>query len=211
SFPGHTEYLANAFGLEEHLMFMIGNQMRVGLVTGHLPLRSVPDALSTDRIMRKLELMNQSLVRDFGIEKPRIAVLGVNPHAGDDGLLGSEEKEIILPAVTRAFEKGMAVFGPYPPDGFFGSLAFQKFDGILAMYHDQGLIPFKLHSFHEGVNYTAGLPVVRTSPAHGTGYDIAGKDQASSDSMREAIYLAYDIFHHRTLHDELKANALDKR
>ncbi|MBE0641766.1 MAG: 4-hydroxythreonine-4-phosphate dehydrogenase PdxA, partial [Bacteroidales bacterium] len=170
----------------------------------------VPQAITQDKILRKLELMQQSLIRDFGIERPRIAVLGLNPHAGDNGLLGKEEEEVILPSVKTAMDEGIFAFGPYPADGFFGALAFQQFDAVLAMYHDQGLIPFKLHSFHEGVNFTAGLPIIRTSPAHGTGFDIAGKDRANPDSMREAIYLAYDIYQHRTSYDELKANSMNK-
>ena len=210
-FKGHTEYLAAACNVNDHLMFMVGQQIRLGVVTGHIPLREVPDALSSDLIVSKLELMHQSLVRDFGFDRPRIAVLGLNPHAGDHGLLGMEEQTIIQPAVEAANEKGILAFGPYAADGFFGSLSFQQFDGVLAMYHDQGLIPFKMNAFHDGVNFTAGLPIIRTSPVHGTGYDIAGKDKASPDSMREAIYLAFDIFHNRSSYDELKANALDNR
>jgi 4-hydroxythreonine-4-phosphate dehydrogenase len=207
-FSGHTEYLADKFGVSDFLMLMVSNQTRIGIVTGHIPLSEVPKVVTEDLILRKLKIMNESLKKDFGIRKPRIAVLGMNPHAGDEGLLGTEEKTIILPAIEKAFASGILTFGPFPADGFFGSNNYTKFDGILAMYHDQGLIPFKTISFESGVNFTAGLPVVRTSPAHGTAYDIAGKDLASPDSLRAAMYLACDIFNNRMMYDELNANPL---
>ena len=152
--------------------------------------------------------MHQSLKRDFGIRKPRIAVLGLNPHSGDSGLIGTEELEIITPAIKTAFDQNILVYGPYPADGFFGVAKFKNFDGVLAMYHDQGLVPFKSLSFDSGVNFTAGLPIVRTSPDHGTGYDIAGKNVASEDSFRTAIYLACDIFNNRITYDEVNSNPL---
>jgi len=207
-FPGHTEYLADKFGVSDFLMLMISDQTRIGVVTGHIPLSEVPKVITEELILNKLKIMNESLLKDFGIRKPRIAVLGMNPHAGDDGLIGIEEKTIIVPAIEKAFSSGILAFGPFPADGFFGSNNFTKFDGILAMYHDQGLIPFKTISFESGVNFTAGLPFVRTSPAHGTAYDIAGKDMASPDSLRAAMYLACDIFNNRMMHDELNANPL---
>lgn len=210
-FSGHTEYLAKKSGAEDHLMLMVGQQMKIGMVTGHLPLSEVASHISQDLVLAKLKVMNHSLVRDFGVSKPRIAVLGLNPHAGDDGLLGKEEKEIIQPAVQKANEDGMLTFGPYPADGFFGSMAYRSFDAVLAMYHDQGLIPFKIMAFEDGVNYTAGLPVIRTSPSHGTGFDIAGKDQASPDSMRHAVYLAKEIFKNRDTYDTLKSGAIGEQ
>jgi 4-hydroxythreonine-4-phosphate dehydrogenase len=207
-FPGHTEYLAQKFKAENYLMLMVSEGIRIGVITGHVPLNKVSGELSEDLIIRKIKILNQSLMRDFGIIKPRIAILSLNPHAGDEGLLGNEEITIIKPAIEKAYDQNILVFGPFPADGFFGSSKMQHFDGILAMYHDQGMIPFKLVSFENGVNFTAGLPFVRTSPAHGTAYDIAGKDEASPEAFRNAVYLACDIFNNRMAYDELKANSL---
>lgn len=208
SFHGHTEYLADVFNAPDHLMFLVSDDLRVAVVSGHIPVKDVAAGLTQDKIIMKLKLMYQSLKRDFKIRKPKIAVLGLNPHAGDDGLLGQEEKEIIIPAIQKCFDEGMFVYGPYSPDGFFGSAAYKKFDAVLAMYHDQGLIPFKTISFSSGVNYTAGLPIIRTSPDHGTAYDIAGKGIAKEDSFREAIYTAIDILANREEYDEITANPL---
>ena len=207
-FSGHTEYLAQQFEAKEHLMFMVNGNLRVGLVTGHIPLNEVSKSISPEKIIAKLKLMKQSLLQDFGITKPRIALLSSNPHAGDNGLLGTEEKDIITPTVKQAIEAGMLVFGPYPADGFFGSGNWKNFDAVLAMYHDQGLIPFKALSFDSGVNFTAGLSVVRTSPDHGTAYDLAGKNKASENSFREAVYLACDIFRQRQEYKEISTNPL---
>lgn len=207
-FPGHTEYLADKFNSEDFLMLMVSNNVRIGVVTGHIPLMEVSSHLSKELILQKLKILDRSLQRDFSIPKPKIALLGLNPHAGDDGLLGKEEDEIIIPAVEEAFNEGIHAYGPYAADGFFGCSAFTKFDGILAMYHDQGMIPFKALSFESGVNFTAGLPIVRTSPAHGTAYEIAGKNEASPESMRSAIYLASDIYRNRLRFDELNKNPL---
>lgn len=192
-FIGHTEHLAKAFGVSKSLMFMVAEDMRVGLVTAHVPLKDVTSLITQENIREKINLMMASLSNDFGIIKPKIAVLGLNPHAGEDGLLGKEEEEIIQPVVREFKEKGALVFGPYPSDGFFGLMHHKKFDGVLAMYHDQGLIPFKTLSFDTGVNFTAGLPIVRTSPDHGTAYNIAGKNQADEGSMRAALFQAYEI------------------
>jgi len=207
-FPGHTEYLARVFNACCPLMLMVADNLRIGTITGHLPLRKVAETISEDLIINKIKVTEQSLIQDFRIAKPRIAVLSLNPHAGDQGLLGDEDEKIVAPAIQKAFEEGYLVFGPYPADGFFGSGEFQKFDAILAMYHDQGLTPFKLLAEGRGVNFTAGLPVVRTSPAHGTAYEIAGKDQASSLSMREAIFLGIDIYFNRLQYSEMTANPL---
>lgn len=207
-FPGHTEFLAQQFNAPDHLMMLVSDKLRVATVTGHVPLKNIASELTAEKIVSKIKLMNQSLKRDFGIRKPRIAVLGLNPHSGDSGLIGNEEQEIIGPAIKQAFDSGILVYGPYGADGFFGSAKFKSFDGILAMYHDQGLIPFKALAFESGVNFTAGLPIVRTSPDHGTGYDIAGKGIASEDSLRAAIYLACDIYHNRLTYDEVTANPL---
>lgn len=207
-FPGHTEYFARQFEVSDYLMLMVGGTLRIGVVTGHIPLKEVPDRLTTDLIMEKIRVMDRSLVKDFAIRRPKIAVLGLNPHAGDEGLIGSEDKDIILPAIRQAKEESILAFGPYPADGFFASEQLNKFDGILAMYHDQGLIPFKAIAFNKGVNFTAGLPIVRTSPAHGTAYEIAGKDMASPESFREAVYLAAEIFRNRTEYEQLTANPL---
>lgn len=192
-FVGHTEYLTAAFESNSSMMFMVTDSMKVGLVTGHIPLRNVAEGITAERIQEKLEIMLKSLVSDFGINKPKIAVLGLNPHAGEDGLLGREEEEIISPVIKEFKDKGELVFGPYPSDGFFGMMYQNKFDGVLAMYHDQGLIPFKAMAFSSGVNFTAGLPVIRTSPDHGTAYNISGKNIADEGSMRSALFQAYDI------------------
>ena len=207
-FPGHTEYLAKEFGAKEVLMLMVSNSLRIGVITGHIPLSEVSNKLSKELILTKIRLLNNSLIKDFSIRKPRIALLGVNPHAGDSGFLGTEEQNFIIPAVQEAFGNGILAFGPYSADGFFGSGEFSKFDGILAMYHDQGLLPFKTLAFDSGVNFTAGLPIVRTSPSHGTAFDIAGLNNAQADSFREAIYLGYEIFRNRTMNIQLKENAL---
>ena len=202
-YTGHTEYLQDAFGVKDITMFMVSPQLRVGVVTGHIPLKDVPTALTRESILAKLRLMNESLERDFAIRRPKIAVLGLNPHCGDGGLLGNEEQNIILPAVQQAQAEGILAFGPYSPDGFFGLGNYGRFDATLAMYHDQGLAPFKALAFSEGVNFTAGLPVVRTSPDHGTAYDMAGRDEADPRSMMHAIYTAIDIFNHRLEYDQL--------
>ncbi len=207
-FPGHSEYLSEKAGGKEHLMLMVCDKLRVGVITGHIPLKEVPNAVTTELILKKTELLHQSLVKDFAIRKPKIALLGLNPHAGDQGVIGLEDEQVITPAVEQAWNKGMLVYGPYSADGFFGSNNYLKFDGILAMYHDQGMIPFKTLSFDKGINFTAGLPFIRTSPAHGTAYDIAGKNEASHSSFREAVYLAIDIFHNRREYDELHSKPL---
>lgn len=192
-FPGHTEFLASTFEVEEHLMLMVANNVRIGVATGHIPLKDVPESLSADKIKGKVKVMIKSLKREFGISKPRIAVLGLNPHAGENGLLGKEEEEILQPVIEELKNSGQLVFGPFPADGFFGTMEFKKFDGVLAMYHDQGLTPFKYMAFEDGVNFTAGLPAIRTSPDHGTAYNIAGKNVANESSMRAALYLAADM------------------
>jgi 4-hydroxythreonine-4-phosphate dehydrogenase len=207
-FPGHTEYLADKFGATDYLMLMVSNSLRIGVITGHIPLREVFNQLTEELILKKVKILNQSLIQDFGIRNPRIALLGLNPHASDEGLLGQEESTIIKPAIEKANEQGMRVFGPFPADGFFGSSTFSQFDGILAMYHDQGMLPFKSLAFESGVNFTAGLPIIRTSPAHGTAYEIAGKDVASPDSFRAALYLACDIFNNRREYKIMTENPL---
>lgn len=207
-FKGHTDYLKSKAGVEEVLMFMISESMRIGMATDHVPLRKVSEMITKELLLRKIRLMNQSLMLDFGIRKPRIGVLGLNPHAGDNSLLGTEEAEIILPAIQQANNEGILALGPFPADGFFGAGSFVKFDGILAMYHDQGLTPFKALSFDSGVNFTAGLPFVRTSPVHGTAFAIAGKGEASENSFRQAIYLACDIFRNRQTYAEITKNPL---
>ena len=207
-YTGHTEYLEKQFGVDEVAMIMVSEQLKVGVVTGHISLKEVPSKITTEKILAKLRLMRQSLQRDFGVDAPKIAVLGLNPHCGDGGLLGDEEQQIILPAVKAANDEGIMAFGPYSPDGFFGLGNYQKFDAVLAMYHDQGLTPFKALAFEEGVNYTAGLPIVRTSPDHGTAYEMAGRDMADPRSMKSAIYAAIDIYNHRADYDELVANRM---
>lgn len=203
---GHTEFLEEKFG-GESLMMLCSGALRVALVCNHVSIADIPAQITEERILAKLTLLNESLKRDFGIEKPRIAVLALNPHAGDAGLLGKEEQEIILPTIAKANEQGIWAFGPYAADGFFGTGHFGHFDAVLAMYHDQGLIPFKTLDM-SGVNYTAGLSIVRTSPDHGTGYDIAGKNCADPASMRHALYMAVDVLRARTEYDELRANPL---
>ena len=203
SFPGHTEYLQERSGSNDVLMFLISETLRVGVVTGHIPVLEVPTAITKEKIVKKIQLINESLKKDFWIEKPKIAILGLNPHASDNGLLGKEEAEIISPAIQEAFDKGIICFGPYPADGFFGNGTYKKFDAVLAMYHDQGLIPFKTIAFDTGVNYTAGLKFVRTSPDHGTGYDIAGKNLADPTSFMEAVFAAVHIVEHRREQENL--------
>lgn len=192
-FPGHTEYLQTEAGAEESLMFMLGESTKIGVVTNHIPVGEITKELTAEKILKKISLMNKSLKEDFGINRPKIAVLGLNPHAGDNGLLGKEEEKVISPAIQQAKTIDILAFGPFPADGFFGNASYSHFDAVLAMYHDQGLIPAKIYSFGFGVNFTAGLPFVRTSPDHGTAYSIAGQNKASGDSLRSAIYKALDI------------------
>ena len=207
-YAGHTGYLIETFGAKDGLMFMCSDNLRVGVVTMHIPLKEVSSSINKEIIMSKLRLMDQSLRRDFCIEKPKIAVLGLNPHAGDKGLLGSEETDIIIPAIKEANAEGIDTFGPFPPDGFFAATLQAKYDAVLTMYHDQGLIPFKTLSFDTGVNYTAGLPVIRTSPDHGTAFDIAGQNKANPRSMLSAIFLAIDIYRSRERYQEIHSNPL---
>lgn len=210
-FPGHTEYLQEATGAESSLMILFNEDVRVALVTTHLPVSQISTAITADTIVAKLRDFNRSLKADFSIVQPRIAVLALNPHAGDGGLLGSEETNVISPAIAKANEERILCFGPYSADGFFGAGLYKKFDGVLAMYHDQGLAPFKTIAMDSGVNFTACLPIVRTSPDHGTGADIAGQGIASEDSMRHAIYAAIDIFRNRQRHQERTANPLRRQ
>lgn len=211
NFAGHTEYLANRIGEgNEPLMVLANDVMRVALVTTHLPISEVAAAITKENVAKKIRQLNKSLQHDFLISAPRIAVLGLNPHNGDDGVMGHEEKEAIAPAVQEAVEQGIQCFGPYPADGFFGAGMFSHFDAVLAMYHDQGLAPFKALSMDNGVNITAGLPYVRTSPDHGTAFDIAGCNKASEASFRQAIYTAIDIHRNRKADDEARKNPLPK-
>ncbi|MCF8253326.1 MAG: 4-hydroxythreonine-4-phosphate dehydrogenase PdxA [Bacteroidia bacterium] len=208
NFKGHTEYLAIQSN-SAHLMVLCSEDLKIALATGHVPVKDVSAALSEELIQKKVKLLSESLKKDFGIVKPRIAVLALNPHAGENGLLGSEETDIIIPAIEKMRNEGqLTILGPYPADGFFGSNQYQKFDGILAMYHDQGLVPFKYSSFDSGVNYTAGLPFVRTSPDHGTAYSLAGKNEASEQSMRNALFMAIDIWNQRKNFDSINENPL---
>ncbi len=192
-YPGHTEYLREVSGVEESLMFLVSESMRVGLITNHVPIKDVADNINQSAILKKVHLMHQSLQQDFGLSNPKIAILGLNPHAGDNGLIGEEELSIIVPAIEKLMSEGIIAIGPYSADGFFGMGMYSKYDGVMAMYHDQGLLPFKMISFDQGVNFTAGLPFVRTSPDHGTAYDIAGKDKANPESLRNAIFMATEI------------------
>lgn len=210
-FPGHTEFLQQQFGIRDVTMLMTSHRLKIGVVTGHVPLKDVPSMISEEKILSKLRLMTTSLKRDFCIDKPRIAVLSLNPHSGDGGLLGTEEQEIIIPAIAKAKDEGILAFGPFSPDGFFGLSHYEKFDATLAMYHDQGLAPFKALSFEDGVNFTAGLPIVRTSPDHGTAYNMAGRDEADPQSMRSAIFTAIDIFNSREAYEELESGRMEER
>lgn len=210
-YAGHTEYLNKSFGDKESLMMMVSDDLKVGLVTNHLPISKVASAVTKDLVMKKAQIFANSLTKDFGIEKPTIAILGLNPHAGDEGKIGNEDKDIIRPAIIELKKKGLVAMGPYPADGFFGAGHFKKVDGILAIYHDQGLVPFKALTFGRGVNYTAGLSIVRTSPDHGTAYDIAGMNQADPSSMRNAIFLALDIIRSRKAYKDMHANSLNKK
>lgn len=199
-FPGHTEYLAKEMGTDNHLMMMVSDTMKVALVNAHIPLKDVAANITKENLEKKIKLLVKSLKMDFGIEKPTIAVLGLNPHASDNGLIGMEEEEIIRPVIISAKKSGDLIMGPYPADGFFGAGMYKKMDAILAMYHDQGLIPFKALTFSKGVNYSAGLPHIRTSPDHGTAYDLAGKNEADPGSFRSALYRAIDIYRNRQMY-----------
>lgn len=210
-YPGHTEYLAKTFDTKDTLMFMISENIKVGLVSGHVPIRDVADKVKKQAIDAKLKVLHDSLKVDFGIEKPMIGVLGLNPHAGDGGKIGVEDEEEVKPAIIEAKKKGILAFGPYAADGFFGSSNYAKMDGILAMYHDQGLVPFKTISFGSGVNFTAGLPLVRTSPDHGTAYDIAGKNEADPHSFMHAVYAAIDITRNRKEYKKFGENSIKKK
>ncbi len=210
-FKGHTEYLAEKFHTNDFMMMMVSDKIRIGFVTGHAAIKDVAKDITTENVLRKLIIMNNSLIKDFGVRRPKIAVLGLNPHAGDRGVIGGEEESVIAPAVKKAAEENILAFGPYPADGFFAATSFKDFDGILAMYHDQGMIAFKLLAFDSGVNFTAGLPYVRTSPAHGTAYEIAGKNEANPESFRHAVYMAIDIWNQRKEFEELNANPLRVR
>lgn len=199
NFPGHTEFLAESFGVDDVLMFMVSDELKIGVVTGHVPVNKVSENITVEKILQKLRLINSSLSVDFVIRKPRIAVLGLNPHSGDNGVIGDEEQKVIIPALGEAEKEGITCFGPYPADGFFAAGLYKNFDAVLAMYHDQGLIPFKVIAGAKGVNFTAGLPIVRTSPDHGTAYDIAGKNIADETSFREALYTAVQVWKNRQL------------
>ncbi|MFD2144641.1 4-hydroxythreonine-4-phosphate dehydrogenase PdxA [Mucilaginibacter antarcticus] len=208
NFPGHTEYLQDRAGAADSLMFLVSDSLKVGVVTGHIPVSKVSENISTEKILAKIKLMNTSLREDFWIRRPKIAVLGLNPHASDNGLIGDEEQNIIIPAIEEARANDILAFGPYAADGFFANATYMQFDAVLAMYHDQGLIPFKQIAFESGVNFTAGLKFVRTSPDHGTAFDIAGKNMASEISFREAIFTALHIAKHRIEGAELNENPL---
>jgi len=206
-FPGHTEYLeSNLEG--ESLMILMANKLRIGLITGHIPVSQVSEAITPGIIKKKVEILHRTLVQDFAISKPKIAILGLNPHCGDHGVIGNEDDEIVRPTIANIQEKGMLVYGPYAADSFFGSENYKNFDAILAMYHDQGLAPFKTLSFGEGVNYTAGLNKIRTSPDHGTAYELAGKKLANISSFKEAVFSAIQIFRTREEYKSLTENIL---
>ena len=209
-YPGHTEYLTDFFKVSQSMMLMVNDSLRVGLVTNHLPIKDVASSISKELIERKIQILNDTLKIDFGIARPKIGVLALNPHAGDEGVIGSEEQEIIIPAVKDSKRKKILVFGPYSADGFFGSREWKKFDAILAMYHDQGLIPFKSLSFGSGVNCTGGLPVIRTSPDHGTAHDIAGQNIADPSSFRKAMFVAVDMVRHRRAYQEMSKDPVKK-
>ncbi len=208
SFPGHTDYLREKFEAEDVLMFLISGDLRVGVVVGHVAVKDIPNLITKESVLKKINIINDTLKQDFGIRKPKIAVLGLNPHAGDNGLIGKEEIEYITPAIDEARNNGIMALGPFPADGLFGSGDYKHYDAILAMYHDQGLAPFKALSFDSGVNYTAGMSVIRTSPAHGTAYGIAGQNKASAESFRNALYMAIDTFRKRKEYKNLIKNSL---
>ena len=211
-FPGHTEYIEERVGdNKKALMILMKDDFRVALVTGHIPVKDISTTITKELIKEKISIFHRSLKQDFRVDNPRIAVFALNPHAGDNGLIGTEESEVIIPAIQEMVAKGIQCFGPYPADGFMGSGNFCHFDGILAMYHDQGLAPFKAVAMDEGVNFTAGLPIVRTSPAHGTAYDIAGQGIASESSFRQAIYTAIDVYRSREVEREIHARPLRKQ
>lgn len=209
-YTGHTPYLKEAFGAKEVVMLMTAENMRVALLSEHVPLAQAAGQVTLENIMSKLSTLNESLIRDFGVEKPKIAVLGLNPHAGDQGLIGKEEQEVIIPAISQAKNNGILCFGPYSADGFFARSYHLRFDAVLAMYHDQGLIPFKSLSVGNGVNYSAGLPVIRTSPDHGTAFDIAGRKIADESSFRQAVFTCVDIIRQRYYYEEYTKNPLRK-
>ncbi|SEQ86330.1 4-hydroxythreonine-4-phosphate dehydrogenase PdxA [Neolewinella agarilytica] len=210
-YPGHTEMLTEKLDANESLMFLVTDELRVGIVTNHIPVSEVAKAVTKQRIIDKLKIMDKSLRADFGLARPVIAVLSLNPHGGDDGRIGDEDIKIVRPAVEKAKEMGILAMGPFPADGFFGAGKQNQFDAVLAMYHDQGLIPFKALSFGKGVNFTAGLPAIRTSPDHGTAYDLVGKDEANPDSFIAALFVARDAFLNRERHTEDTANPLTSR
>jgi len=207
-FTGHTEYLAKSFNIKDYLMIMCSPAMKIGLATTHVPLSKVSELINQEMLTKKIYLFYQTLIQDFSISKPKLAVLALNPHAGENGLFGNEEKDIIYPVINKMQNEGLSVFGPFSADGFFGALKYKEFDGIMAMYHDQGLIPFKTVSFDEGVNFTAGLPIVRTSPAHGTAFEIAGQNIASEKSFLNAIFLALEIYKNRKKYQDNYATPL---
>ncbi len=207
-FPGHTEYLEAKIDSGKSLMLLVSEKLRIGVVTGHIPLAKVSENITEEKIIDKLNILNKSLIQDFGIRKPKLAVLSLNPHVGDEGLIGSEENEVIIPAIEKARKSGIMALGPYPADGFFGSNDFSKFDAILAMYHDQGLTAFKALSFESGVNFTAGLSKIRTSPVHGTAYAIAGTNTASPESFQKALYMAIDVYNNRAQFEELSKDPM---
>lgn len=202
--PGHTEYLAELMEAAEVVMTMVSDSAVIAVASNHVPVKDILQNLDKKKIIRKLKVLNKSLKQDFGLERPTIGVLGLNPHAGDNGVIGTEEKDFIEPAIKEAKRNDVLVSGPFPADGFFGGSAFKKVEAILAMYHDQGLIPFKLMSFGDGVNFTAGLPIIRTSPDHGTAYDIAGQNKADGASMRKALFLAKDLYNNRRLYSQTR-------
>lgn len=210
NFAGHTEYLEKLCGAKHSLMILFAEDLRIGLVTNHIPVSKISESISKELVQSKIEQLNISLKSDFGLHQPRIAVLALNPHAGDKGLIGNEELEVLIPAINQSYRNGILAFGPFPSDGFFGSGNFKKFDAVLAIYHDQGLAPFKALTFDDGVNFTSGLDLVRTSPDHGTAYDIAGKDLASERSIRQALFAALDIIENRKEYKEMKSNVLKK-
>jgi 4-hydroxythreonine-4-phosphate dehydrogenase len=206
-FVGHTEYLGSKLGGDPLMLMCSDSGLRIAVVTGHIPVKEIASKITTETVTKKIKQLHESLIKDFGVRKPKIAVLGLNPHAGDNGTIGAEEKDIIIPAIQNANLSGM-IYGPYSADGFFGNGTYKKFDGILAMYHDQGLVPFKTLAFNDGVNFTAGLNAVRTSPDHGTAYEIAGKNIADEQSFKKALYAAIDIYKTRKLHSEITENPL---